>query len=214
VADAFELAERYRTPVIILADGVLGQAMEPVRPRYRMPARLDAGWALSGAAGRAPRVIRSLNLRPEDLEAHNVALQRKFGAIVAAERRWATEDLDDADVVIVAYGIAARVARTAVERARQEGLRVGLFRPITLWPFPATELRAAVSGARAVVVLELSAGQLVEDVRLAVEGQIAVFFHGRTGGMVPTPGEVVHQVARSWAVTSVDATPGDDRRDQ
>jgi 2-oxoglutarate ferredoxin oxidoreductase subunit alpha len=212
VADAFELAERYRTPVIILADGVLGQAMEPVRPRYRMPARLDAGWTLSGAAGRLPRVVRSLHLRPEDLEAHNVALQRKYGAIVAAEQRWATEDLADAEVAIVAYGIAARVARTAVERARQDGLRVGLFRPISLWPFPAEGLRAAVPGVRAIVVLELSAGQLIEDVRLAVEGQVPVFFHGRTGGMLPTPGEVVREVARAWAMTSLVTRPGVDRR--
>jgi 2-oxoglutarate ferredoxin oxidoreductase subunit alpha len=202
VADAFEIAERYRTPVMILADGVMGQAMEPVVPVYRNPPHDVAGWALSGADGRPPRVIRSLNLLPEDLEAHNLRLQAKFATIGEREVRWATEDLDDAEVAIVAYGIAARVARTAIERAREGGLRVGLFRPISLWPFPSRELEAATAGMRAVVVVELSAGQMIEDVRLATGGGLPVFFHGRTGGMVPTPGDVLRAVRRGWALTA------------
>jgi 2-oxoglutarate/2-oxoacid ferredoxin oxidoreductase subunit alpha len=201
VADAFELAERYRTPVMILADGVLGQAMEPVAPTYRSPPRGPRGWELTGAEGRSPRAIHSLHLRPEDLEAHNRHLQAKFAQIARHEVRWASEDLDDAEVAIVGYGTAARVARTVIERARAGGLPVGLFRPVTLWPFPADDLAALAGRLRAVLVVEMSAGQLVEDVRLAVEGRCPVFHHGRMGGMVPTPGEVLDAVRRAWAVS-------------
>jgi 2-oxoglutarate ferredoxin oxidoreductase subunit alpha len=211
VADAFELADRYRTPVMVLADGVIGQAMEPVEPTYRTAPRVEAGWALTGADGRTPRVLRSLNPRPEDLEAHNRHLQVKFARIAEREVRFSAERLDDAEVGIVAYGTAARVARTAIERARDSGLAVGLFRPITLWPFPVEALRSVAPTLRAIVVVELSAGQLVEDVRLAVEGRAPVFFHGRTGGMVPTPGEVVGTVRHAWAMTEPTATkhPGE-----
>ena len=201
-ADAFEIAERYRTPVIILADGVMGQAMEPVVPVYRVPARTPGGWQLSGAADRPPRVVRSLNLRPEELEAHNGRLQAKFVSIAEREIRWAGERLEDAEIVVVAYGTAARIARTALERARDRGLRVGLFRPISLWPFPANQLSRLAADVRAIVVVEMSAGQMVEDVRLAVEGRAPVFFHGRTGGMVPTPGELVRALDRAGALTA------------
>jgi 2-oxoglutarate ferredoxin oxidoreductase subunit alpha len=201
-ADAFEIAERYRTPVMILADGVMGQAMEPVVPVYRMPARTPGGWELSGATDRPPRVVRSLHLRTEDLETHNVRLQAKFAAIAEREVRWAGEHLEDAEIVVVAYGTAALVARTAIERARDQGIRVGLFRPISLWPFPSSQLSSIVADARAVVVVEMSAGQMVEDVRLAVEGRTPVLFHGRTGGVVPTPGEVVDVVSRAWALSA------------
>ncbi len=201
VADAFELAERYRTPVMLLADGILGQAMEPVVPTYRCPPRPANDWAVSGADGRPPRVVRSLHLRPEELEAHNIHLQEKYRSIVEAEVRYAGERLDDAELVLVAYGTAARVARTAVERAREAGLRVGLFRPITLWPFPNLALARLAARTRGFLVVELSAGQLVEDVRLAVEGAAPVCFHGRTGGMVPTPGDVVDALRRLDAVT-------------
>lgn len=202
VPDAFELAERYRTPVVILADGILGQAMEPVIPAYRMPPRIETDWTVTGAAGRRPRVVKSLHLQPEELEAHNRHLQAKYRAIEAAEVRWAGELLEDAELVIVAYGTAARVARTAIRRAREGGLRAGLFRPITLWPFPSAPLAELASRVRGLLVVELSAGQMVEDVRLAVEGRIPVGFHGRTGGMVPTPDEVIFALRRLWAVTT------------
>jgi len=202
VTDAFELASRYRTPVMILADGIMGQAMEPVRPAFREAAWDSADWELTGAAGRPPRVIRSLHLLPEDLEAHNRRLQSKFATIAEREERWAGEQLDDAEVVVVAYGTAARVARTAIERAREAGLRAGLFRPITLWPFPSRPLAELAQRARAFVTVELSAGQMVEDVRLAVEGAVPVFFLGRTGGIVPTPREVVERIASAWALTA------------
>jgi 2-oxoglutarate ferredoxin oxidoreductase subunit alpha len=207
VGDAFELAERYRTPVMILTDGVIGQAMEPVLPTYRTPARQPVDWAVSGADGREPRVVRSLHLQPEDLEAHNRRLQAIYAAITEHEVRWASEALDDAEIAIVAYGTAARVARSAIERARDAGLRLGLFRPITLWPFPSRELGSIASRLRAIVVLELSAGQMVEDVRLAVVGRTPVFFHGRTGGMVPTPHEVVAATQQAWGMTEAPGPP-------
>jgi 2-oxoglutarate ferredoxin oxidoreductase subunit alpha len=202
MADAFELAERHRTPVVILADGILGQAMEPVVPAYRTPAHRSGGWELTGADGRAPRVVRSLHLNPEDLEEHNRRLQAKFATIAACETRWTGEALEDAEVVLVAYGTSARVARTAIARAREQGIRAGLFRPVTLWPFPSAELLHAARGRRAVLVVEMSAGQLIDDVRLALEGATPVFFHGRMGGMVPLPGDVVHEIRRAWALTA------------
>jgi 2-oxoglutarate ferredoxin oxidoreductase subunit alpha len=201
VADGFEIAARYRTPVILLADGIMGQAMEPVIPEFRRPDWDSADWELTGTGGtRGPRVVRSLHLLPEDLEIHNRHLQAKYATITEREVRWAGEQLDDAEVVVVAYGTAARVARTAIDRARAGGLRAGLFRPISLWPFPTAALASIARRARAIVVLELSAGQMVEDVRLAVH-DAPVFFHGRTGGMVPTPREVVDRLRAAWALT-------------
>jgi len=194
-ADAFEIAERYRTPVMILTDGILGQAMEPVELVFREPPRLATDWALGGAEGRPPRVVRSLLLKPEDLEAHNRHLQAKYAAIAEREVRFSGEQLDGADLVVVAYGTAARVARTAVGRARAAGLRAGLFRPISLWPFPAAALREIAARARGILAVELSAGQMVEDVRLAIEGAVPVRFVGRTGGMVPAPAVVVEALA-------------------
>lgn len=202
VADAFELAERYRTPTLLLADGLLGQVMEPVVPEFRLPERHPLEWALRGTDGREPRWVHSLHLAPEDLEAHDRRLQEKYATITERETRWAGEALDDAEIVVVAYGTSARVAMTAIERAREAGLRIGLFRPITLWPFPSAALADVAKRARAVLVVEMSAGQLAVDVRLAVEGSVPVLMHGRMGGMVPTPGEVVHAARRAWAVTT------------
>ncbi len=202
VADGFELAERYRTPVILLADGILGQAMEPVSGTFRtLPARAD-DWSLSGANGREPRVVRSLHLQPDDLERHNDHLQEKYATIAAHEVRWAQEHVDDAEIVVVAYGTAARIARTAMARAREAGLAVGLVRPITLWPFPSAVLARIAPRLRAILVVELSAGQLVEDVRLAVEGRTPVFLHGRTGGMLPAPGDVLRELNRIFLRTA------------
>jgi 2-oxoglutarate/2-oxoacid ferredoxin oxidoreductase subunit alpha len=207
VATAFELAERYRTPVMILADGILGQAMEPVELRFREPERRTFDWALTGAAGREPRVIRSLHLQPEELERHNDALQAKYAEIVRSEVRWAGELLDDAELVVVAYGTAARVARTAIAGARAAGLRAGLLRPISLWPFPVAPIEELAARVRGMLVVELSAGQMVEDVRLAVNGRCPVSFHGRTGGMVPSPDEVVTEL-RALADRSEQPTRG------
>jgi 2-oxoglutarate ferredoxin oxidoreductase subunit alpha len=191
MATAFELAERYRTPVIVVADGILGQAMEPVELRFRNPERHVFDWALTGAAGRPPRIVKSIDLNQEVLEKRNQALQRKYAEISKNEVRWAAERLEDAEYVIVAYGTAARVARSAIEKARSRGIKAGLFRPITLWPFPSRDLARVARRAHAMLTVELSSGQMVEDVRLAVEGRCPVGFHGRMGGLVPTPDEVV-----------------------
>ena len=201
VRDAFILAERYRTPVMLLADGILGQAMEPVAPTFRTLEKSAPNWILDGADHRVPRVVKSLHLRPEDLEQHDIALQAVYDEITATEQRWAGEQLDEAEVVLVAYGTAARVARTAVERMRAEGLRAGLFRPITLWPFPSEPLREVAKGTRAVMAVEMSSGQMVEDVRLAIEGAVPVFHHGRMGGMVPSPDGVVDAVRRALGMS-------------
>jgi 2-oxoglutarate/2-oxoacid ferredoxin oxidoreductase subunit alpha len=191
IALSFELAERYRTPVMLIADGILGQAMEPVDLRFRLPERRVFDWALTGAAGRPARVIKSIDLDPEVLERRNLDLQDKYREIARRETRWEGWQLGDADLVIVAYGTAARVARTAVARARENGIRVGLFRPITLWPFPSHELARLSRHIGGILAVELSSGQMVEDVRLAVEGRCPVAFHGRMGGLVPTPDEVM-----------------------
>ena len=201
VATAFEIAERYRTPTMLLTDGVMGQAMEPIVPSFRVPVRIPGTWQLGGADGRRPRIVRSLHLQPEDLEAHNRHLQAKYRTIEEREVRWAGERLEDAEIAIVAYGTSARVARSAIERARDHGLAVGLYRPITLWPFPTEALAALATRLRAILVVEMSSGQLVEDVRLAVGDRTCVLFHGRTGGMVPTPGDVVDALRRAWAMT-------------
>jgi 2-oxoglutarate ferredoxin oxidoreductase subunit alpha len=194
VATAFEVAERYRTPTIILVDGFMGQAMEPVELRFREPERAAFDWALTGAAGRAPRVLRSLHLQPEALERHNQALQAKYAEIVRSEVRWTGEHLEDVELAVVAYGTAARVARTAIAHARAAGMRVGLLRPISLWPFPEAAVGELAERVRGMLVVELSAGQMVEDVRLAANGRCPVAFYGRTGGMVPSPDEVVEQL--------------------
>ncbi len=193
--------------MIILADGVLGQAMEPIEPVFRTPPRMAADWVLTGADGRPPRAVHSLHLRPEDLEAHDRQLQATYARIVEREPRWEARSVDDAEIVIVAYGTAARVAQTAIERVREHGMRVGMLRPITLWPFPHTAIARAASGARAVVVVELAAGQLAEDVRLAVGHRVPILAHGRMGGMVPTPGEIVDVLRHAWARTEAAVPP-------
>ena len=196
VATAFEVAECYRTPVMMLTDGIMGQAMEPVEQTFRTPPRPAWDWVVAGAAGRPPRVVKSLHLPADALERHNHHLGAKYREITAREVRWAGDGLDDAEVVVVAYGTAARIARTAVDRLRAGGRKVGLFRPITLWPFPTQELRRLATHARGFLVVELSMGQMVEDVQLAVLGAAPVAFHGRTGGSVATPGEVVQAIER------------------
>jgi 2-oxoglutarate ferredoxin oxidoreductase subunit alpha len=191
---AFDLADKYRNPVAILGDGLLGQTMEPVRfPAMRndLPSE-QKEWALTGARGRAKRIITSLELSPEALEAHNLKLQAKFAEMKRNEARWEEYRCEDAELVVVAYGTAARIARAAVDAARSLGHAVGLFRPITVWPFPAQVLGRLVDrGVTRFLDVEMSAGQMVEDVQLAVLGRGQVHFYGRTGGMVPTPREVL-----------------------
>ncbi|MBC7082261.1 MAG: 3-methyl-2-oxobutanoate dehydrogenase subunit VorB [Firmicutes bacterium] len=196
--EAFDLADMYRNPVMILGDAILGQMMEPVEMRKRPP-RADLPpktWATTGAAGRPKNIITSLYLDPAKLEKHNLRLAEKYNRMAAEQVRYATHMTEDADVVLVAYGTTARIARAALDRARERGLRVGLFRPISLWPFPYEALAAAAAGAAHVLVVEMSLGQMVEDVRLALGETKPVHFYGRTGGMSPSPREILDEIVK------------------
>ncbi|HHW98562.1 MAG TPA: 3-methyl-2-oxobutanoate dehydrogenase subunit beta, partial [Firmicutes bacterium] len=164
--------------------------MEPVEFRDQTVTDLpEKEWATTGLRNHPGRrnVVNSLYLQPDKLEEHNDHLQRKYAEIEANEVRYEEVDVEDADLVVAAYGTTARIVRSAMEAARQEGLRVGLIRPITLWPFPVEPFARAAEKAQAFLSVEMSAGQMVEDVRLAVNGKKPVYFYGRTGGMVPTP---------------------------
>ncbi len=194
--EAFELADKYRTPVLVLGDAVLGQMMEPVVLPAEVvdPAALPPKpWATNGAVGRRHNVINSLYIEAPKLEEVNLRMQARYQQ-AAEEARAEGEFLEDAEYAVVAYGTAARVAFSAIQQARAEGIRVGLFRPVTLFPYPSRQLAALAERVRAVLVVELSLGQMVEDVRLAVEGRAPVQFYGRTGGVVVTPTEVVEAV--------------------
>lgn len=194
VYDAFDLADKYRNPVMILADGALGQMMEKVEfkdydPADHIPPK---PWATTGkprSDGR--RILTSLFIEPEKMEQVNLRLQEKYKKIVDREVRFELVDTDDAQYLIVAYGLIARIAQRAVELARAQGVHVGLLRPITLFPFPYAAVRNLTQKVEGILVAEMSSGQMVEDVRLGVEGRVPVSFHGRMGGIIPSPEEVV-----------------------
>ena len=195
---AFTLAFKYRTPAMILSDGVIGQMMEkvvlpPIKPRRTEEDIMrECPWATTGRSkGRKPNVITSLELKSEVMELRNIHLQEKYRKIRENEVRYETKFMDDAEYMIVAFGSAARIAEKAIEMARAEGIKVGLFRPITLWPFPTNEIAAAAAKVKGVLVAEINAGQMVDDVRLAVNGKVPVEHYGRLGGIVPEPEEMV-----------------------
>ena len=195
---AFTLAFKYRTPAMILSDGVIGQMMEkvvlpPIKPRRTEEEILrECPWATTGRSkGRKPNVITSLELKSEVMELRNLHLQEKYRKIRENEVRYETKFMDDAEYMIVAFGSAARIAEKAIEMARAEGIKVGLFRPITLWPFPTNEIAAAAAKVKGILVAEINAGQMVDDVRLAVNGAVPVEHYGRLGGIVPEPEEMV-----------------------
>jgi 2-oxoglutarate/2-oxoacid ferredoxin oxidoreductase subunit alpha len=190
---AFELSDRYRVPAMVLADGILGQMMEPVeisRYRFQSAGPGKKPWALTGAKARPGQVIKSLWLKPGSLEAFNIKLQSIYKKIKAQETRYETLYCADADIVVVAYGSVSRAARAAVKRLRLKGKRVGLLRPITLWPFPSKKIKTLAKHVKRFLVVEMSAGQMLEDVRLAVEGNAQVGFYGRMGGGIPTQLEI------------------------
>jgi len=195
--EAFNLADRYRIPEIILGDGMLGQMMEPVElpPEMSIKKLPHKDWTLTGAKGRPSRFIRSLLLDPNEEEEHNWKLMRKYEKIAREEVRFETFLVDDAKLIVVSFGIAARVAKGAIKRLREEGLRVGLLRPITLWPFPSKAIRDLGRKARHFFVFEMNMGQMVEVVRLALEGGGEVHFYGRPGGIVLTPLEVSRAIS-------------------
>ncbi|HHY09050.1 MAG TPA: 3-methyl-2-oxobutanoate dehydrogenase subunit VorB [Firmicutes bacterium] len=192
---AFDLADKWRNPVMILSDGILGQMMEPVEFSQAQESKeVKKDWATTGAAGRQPNVINTLDIVPESFEKKNFALQAKYERIKKEEVRFEKVQADDADLVLVAYGTSARVARSAMDLARELGHKVGLFRPISLFPFPEEQIGALADGKRQFLVVEMSAGQMIEDVRLAVAGQGKVHFTNRMGGMVPTPQDVLEKI--------------------
>ena len=209
MADAFQLAERYRNPVMVLGDGLLGQMMEPVvLPPERPVPPPRRPWATTGARGRPPNVVSSFYLDPAELEAHNLRLLEKYRAIEAAEQRAVVEDPDgQARLWVVAYGTAARIARAAVRAARRRGVPAGLLRPVTLWPFPRSAFEPLMERAVGFLTVELSLGQMVEDVRLAVEGRRPVFFYGRTGGMLPDPDDIARRLESLWAQLAAPPAP-------
>ncbi len=190
---AFDLAEKYRTVVLIAADGSIGQMMEsaelpPMQP-LRKPEERPA-WALTGAKGRPAHFITSLDLSPEGLEKWNLYLQDKLARIAQNETRWKEYATEDAELLLVAYGTVGRICLSVVREARKEGLKVGLLRPQTLWPFPAARIAELAQQVRGVLVSEMNAGQMLEDVQLAVMGRTPVKFYGRLGGMIPMVDEI------------------------
>ena len=198
---AFNLAFKYRNPAMILSDGVIGQMMEKVVLPEQKPRRTEeevireCPWASTGRTrDRKPNIITSLELMPEAMEQRNLHLQEKYRTIKEREVRYETIELDDADIMIVAFGSAARIAEKAIELAREEGIKAGLFRPIPLWPFPEKQIAEAAHGKRGVLVAEINAGQMIQDVRLSVNGEEPVEHFGRLGGIVPEPEEIVKAI--------------------
>ncbi|MEW6447004.1 MAG: 3-methyl-2-oxobutanoate dehydrogenase subunit VorB [Bacillota bacterium] len=199
---AFELADKYRNPVMVVGDGVLGQMMEPVKlgpvPEVVLPPK---AWATTGTAGRRTRnIINSLYIEPEELEKVNLRLQAKYREMEREEKRWEEYRLDGAALILVSFGMVARIAKAVVDKLRAAGIPAGLIRPITLYPFPDIPLTTAAETAKAFLVVEMNAGQMVEDVRLAVSSRRPVHFHGRTGGMLTTVAEVTATAREIWEV--------------
>ena len=195
---AFDYADHYLTPVMILGDGMMGQMMEPVLlPEPADPEGLPPkSWILDGAKGRPSRIIRSLLLDTDTEEEHNWKLFRKYDTITRDITEADMYLTDDADLIVIAYGTAARIAKGGIKRCREAGLKAGLFRPITLWPFPERLLQRLTRTTRDFLVFEMSTGQMVEDVRLALEGRGRVHFYGRPGGTISTPEEIAKQIHR------------------
>jgi len=186
-------------PVILLADAVVGQMMEPFQPtEYVRPRLPEKDWILNGCRGREPRVILSLLIGPGGLEERNRLLQKKYDLIRKKEVMFDAHDMHNAELIVVAFGIAARIALSAVKKLRREGKKVGLFRPVTLFPFPEKQLAKFAGGQRRFLVAEMNAGQMVEDVRLAVNGKSAVLFYGRPGGAVFTPEELYRKINAAY----------------
>jgi len=196
--DAFDLADKYRSPVMILADGMMGQMMEPVTFKKPKPRQYSDAYILSGAGTGKSKFIRGLILDAPLMEEHNWKLHRKYQVISDKETCCELHKTDDAEMVIVAYGTAARVAKGAIKRLRDSGLKVGLFRPISLWPFPTRELRELSEKVKHYLVFEMSTGQMLEDVRLALQGYAEIDFFGRPGGVVPPPVELANVITRHY----------------
>ncbi len=197
VIEAFDLAEKYLQPITVIADGLIGQIMEPVElPELKPPVREEYPWALTGAKGRDKNIITSLFLGAQNLEREALRLQQIVEEIKAAEVRYAEYEMEGAEIIVVAYGTAGRIVQTAVKQARSEGIPVGLFRPISMFPFPYERLNEIAETARQILVVELSAGQMIEDVRLATNCRLPISFYGRLGGIVPLPEDIYKEIVK------------------
>lgn len=191
----FDLADKYRNPVLILSDGAIGQMMEKVEFHPYTRPHFDKSWATTGKPSTRKRnFITSLQLQPEQMELHNQKLEAKFRQMRENEVRWEEMNTEDADYLLVAYGLSARICQKAMDIARAKGLKVGLLRPITLFPYPYQRLNELASGLKMILTVELNSGQMVEDVRLGVAGKVPVEFYGRMGGMTPTPESIVQHL--------------------
>ena len=193
----FNLAFKYRNPVLMLSDGVIGQMMEkvvlpPLKPRRtNEEVRQECPWAAIGKREKGKSIVTSLELEPKEMEKHNLHLQEKYATIRKNEVRFESFKTEDADYLIVAFGSASRIAQKSIELCRAEGIRVGMLRPITLWPFPTEEIARLSKQVKGILSVEINAGQMIEDIKLAVEGRVPVSHYGRMGGMVPGPDEIV-----------------------
>lgn len=198
VSDAFDTADKYRVPAMILADGMIGQMMEPVvLPENKDKTPIEKPWAACGHKGeRKHNIVNSLYLKPDNLEKLINERYERYEAIKANEQRAEEYLVDDADLVLVAYGASSRVVRSAVNMAREMGLKVGMVRPISLWPFPTDAIKKAADTAKSLLVVEMSMGQMVDDVKLAINCSKPVHFYGRTGGIIPTPKEVLGEIQK------------------
>lgn len=194
---AFDLADKYRMPAMLLADGTMGQMMEPVVLPEDSCGTVEKPWAVTGTQmKRAHNIVNSLYLVPEELERTNIERFERYKAVEEQETRWESFMMEDADICLVAFGIAARVTKNAVTAARKEGIKAGMIRPITIWPFPKKPLREAADRVRGFISVELSMGQMIEDVRLATECRRPVELCFRAGGMIPSPDEVLESIRK------------------
>lgn len=198
VMEAFDKADLYRTPVLILADGMIGQMMEAVEFKERKKADLpEKDWATVGTKGkRKPNIVNSLYLASEALEKHNMNLEAKYKKIEQNEVVYEAFGLEDADVVCVAYGTTSRIVKNAIKESEAKGIKVGLIRPITLWPYPYEVFKKINPNAKGILTVEMSTGQMIDDVKIAIEGRLPVYFNGRAGGMIPTPASIVEDIVK------------------
>ncbi len=191
---SFDLADKYRMPVMILGDGILGQMMEPVEFKTETKPGIKKDWILDGCKGRKPRIIKSLILNESELEKFNLKLQEKYGQIKDKEQRCEVLYGDDSEIMLVAYGTPSRICRSVVEKLRKKGKKIGMIRPITLWPFPEATFKKLAKKVKSFLVVEMSCGQMIEDVKLAIDCAKPVHFYGRTGGEIPEEDEIIKEI--------------------
>ncbi len=191
---SFDLADKYRTPVMILGDGILGQMMEPVEFKAETKPEIKKDWILDGCKGRKPRIIKSLILSDGELEKFNLKLQKKYNQIKDIEQRCEVLYGDDSEITLVAYGTPSRICRSVVEKLRKKGKSIGMIRPITLWPFPERAFKELAKNVKSFLVVEMSCGQMIEDVKLAIDCARPVHFYGRTGGEIPGEDEIIKEI--------------------